>query len=78
MVFKLLELIRFLLGNLSIQLFTLIVRDVEVRCDRRQFSVLCPFIEKSMTIFILLICNESDERAITVQPAHTWKKVEEN
>ena len=33
--------------SINFQLFTLIVYDVGVRCDRKRFSVLSPFIEKS-------------------------------
>ena len=34
--------------NLYIQLFSVILYGVGARCDRSQFSVLKPFIEKSM------------------------------
>ena len=34
--------------SVNLQLFTLILYGVWVRCDRRRFSVLNPFIEKSM------------------------------
>ena len=36
----------------NLQLFTFILYGVGVRCDRRRISVLSPFIEKSMTIYL--------------------------
>ena len=47
---KLLELINLILitKSISLQLFTLILHGVGVRCDRRRFSVLSRIIEKSM------------------------------
>ena len=38
--------------SFNLQLFTLIVYGVRVRCDRRRFSVHGPFIEKSMAYTI--------------------------
>ena len=34
--------------SINLQLFTLILNRVGVRCDQRRFSVLSPFIEESM------------------------------
>ena len=34
--------------SINLQLFTLILYGVGVRCDRKQISVLSPFIDKSM------------------------------
>ena len=39
--------------SINLQLFTLILYGVGVRCDRIRFLVLSPFIEKSMPIHII-------------------------
>ena len=51
-IIKMLELTRFDLvtKSINLQLFTLILYGVGVRCDRRQFLVHSPFIEKSMPV----------------------------
>ena len=38
--------------SINLQLFTLILYCFGVRCDHGRFSVLSPFIEKSMIVFI--------------------------
>ena len=38
----------FITKFINLQLFTLILYSVGVRCDRRRFSVLSPFMEKSI------------------------------
>ena len=43
----------FITESINLQLFTLILPGVGVRRDRRRFSVLNPFIEKSMIIVII-------------------------
>ena len=42
--------------SINLQLFTLILYGVGVHCDRRRFSVLSPFIEKSMFEAMLVLC----------------------
>ena len=39
--------------SINLQLFTLILHGLVVRCDLRRFSVLSPFIEKSMVYSII-------------------------
>ena len=39
-------------NSIDLHLFTLILYGVGVRCDRRRFSVLSPFIEKSMDLLL--------------------------
>ena len=39
----------------TFQLFTLILFDAEVRCDRRRFSVFSPLTEKSMEYDIMFL-----------------------
>ena len=42
----------FIAKSINLLLFTLILYGVGVRCDRSRFSVLSPFIEKSMALYI--------------------------
>ena len=49
----------FIAKSINLLLFTLILHGVGVCCDRNRFSVLSPFVEKSMVIYyinILLKC----------------------
>ena len=46
----------FITKSINLQLVTLILYGVGVRCDRRRFSGLSPFIEKSM-VYIYLVIN---------------------
>ena len=39
--------------SINLQLFTLILYSVGVRCDQKLFSVFSPFIEKSMVTYIV-------------------------
>ena len=43
--------------SINLQLFTLILYIVEVRCDHRRFSVHSPFIEKSMFCLIIIMMH---------------------
>ena len=45
--------------SINLQVFTFILYGVVVRCDRRRFSVLSPFIEKSM-VYIIIKLHKSE------------------
>ena len=43
-----------ILKSINLQLFTLILYGVGIRCDQRQFFVLSRFIEKSMVLYVYI------------------------